>query len=99
MSTQEEPTDPSLEMYTGTYDLAPWWGETEVILWKGKLAVVSLPSDDPLEALTELEQTGEHTFRRVRDDRSLGEEVRFDVGPDGRALRMWQHSNFRPKIR
>jgi CubicO group peptidase (beta-lactamase class C family) len=94
----EEPTDPALEMYTGTYDLSPWWGESEVILWKGKLAVVSLPADNPLEALTRLEQTGEHTFRRIRDDDSLGEEIRFDVGPDGTVLRMWQHSNFRPRI-
>jgi len=98
-TTQEEPTDPSLAMYTGTYDLSPWWGESEVILWKGKLAVVSLPTEDPLDNLMELERTGEHTFRRVRDDESLGEEIRFDVGADGTVLRMWQHSNFRPKIR
>jgi hypothetical protein len=94
----EEPTDPALEMYTGTYDLSPWWGESEVIFWKGKLAVVSLPADNPLEALTRLEQTGEHTFRRIRDDDSLGEEIKFDVSPDGTVLRMWQHSNFRPRI-
>ncbi len=98
-ATQEEPTDPALAMYTGTYDRAPWWGESEVILWKGKLAIVSLPTDDPLEALIELEPTGEHTFRRVRDDETLGEEVRFDVGPDGTVLRLWRHSNFLPRIR
>ena len=98
-ATQEEPTDRSLAMYTGTYDLSPWWGETEVILWKGKLAIVSLPTEDPMDDLTELERTGEHTFRRVRDDDSLGEEIRFEVGADGTVSRMWRHSNFRPKIR
>lgn len=97
--TAEEPTDSSLAIYTGTYDLSPWWGESEVILWNGKLAVVSLPTDDPLEDLTELEGTGEHTFRRVRDDGSLGEEIRFELRSDGSVLRMWQHSNFWPKIR
>jgi hypothetical protein len=86
-------------MYTGTYDLSPWWGESEVILWKGKLAVVSLPTDDPLQALIRLEPAGEHTFRRIRDDDSPGEEIRFDVAPDGSVLRMWQHSNFQPRIR
>jgi CubicO group peptidase (beta-lactamase class C family) len=95
----EKPTDPSLAMYAGTYDSSPWWGESEVILWKGKLAVVSLPTDDPLDALTRLEPAGEHTFRRIRDDDSLGEEVRFDVDPDGSVLRMWRHSNFQPRIR
>jgi hypothetical protein len=98
-TTKEEPTDSSLAIYAGTYDLSPWWGESEVILWKGKLAVVSLPTDDPLEDLMRLERTGEHTFRRIRDDESLGEEIRFDLGPDGSVLRMWQHSNFWPKIR
>jgi CubicO group peptidase (beta-lactamase class C family) len=98
-TTEEEPTDPALAIYTGTYDLSPWWGESEVFLWKGKLAVVSLPTDDPLEDLMKLERTGEHRFRRVRDDESLGEEIRFDLGPDGSVLRMWQHSNFQPKIR
>jgi CubicO group peptidase (beta-lactamase class C family) len=98
-TTEEDPTDPALAIYAGTYDASPWWGESEVILWKGKLAIVSFPTEEPLEALTELEQVGEHTFRRVRDDESLGEEIRFDVGPDGAVLRMWHHSNFQPRIR
>ncbi len=91
-------TDPALEIYTGTYDEAPWGGESAVILWKGSLAVVSLPTDDPLDAMMELEHTGEHTFRRTRDDGTLGEEIRFDIGPDGRATRMWHHSNFSPRM-
>ncbi len=98
-TTEEDPTDPVLDMYTGTYDASPWWGESEVMLWKGKLAIVSFPTEDPLESLFELEQVGEHAFRRTRDDESLGEEIRFDVGSDGSVLRMWRHSNFQPKIR
>ena len=35
-----------------------------------------------------------HVFRRVRDDGELGEEIVFDVGPDGRATRFSQHSNY-----
>jgi hypothetical protein len=49
--------------------------------------------------MMELEKTGEHTFRRVRDDDTLGEEIRFDIGADGRADKMWQHGNFSPRIR
>ena len=47
----------------------------------------------------EPKRVGEHAFRGVRDDESLGEEIRLDVGPDGTVLRKWQHSNFQPKIR
>jgi CubicO group peptidase (beta-lactamase class C family) len=95
----EEPADPALATYTGTYDEAPWWGESAVVIWKGKLAVFTFPTDDPLESMFELTQVGEHRFQRVRDDGSLGEEVQFDVGPDGRATRMWRHSNFSPRVR
>lgn len=94
-----EPTDPALAMYTGTYSQAPWGGELAVVLWKGSLAAVSFPTDDPLDGLTELKKTGEHTFRRLRDDKTLGEEIVFDVGPDGRVTRVWRHSNFSPKVR
>jgi len=94
-----EPLDTELERYVGTYDESPWWGETAVVIWKGKLSLVSLPTDDPLESLTQLEHITGHAFRRVRDDGSLGEEIRFDVGPDGRATRMWRHSNASPRVR
>ena len=91
-------SEESLDIYLGTYDEAPWWGESAVIVWKGELAVVSLPTDNPLGSMIRLKKTGEHTFRRVRDDDSLGEEIRFDIGPDGRAHRMWRHGNVVPRV-
>jgi CubicO group peptidase (beta-lactamase class C family) len=88
-----------LEIYLGTYDEAPWSQESAVIIWKGELAVFSPASTDPLGSMMNLKKTGEHTFRRVRDDDTLGEEVRFEIGPDGLAVRMWQHGNFNPRVR
>ena len=87
------------EIYLGTYDRSPWSQESAVIVWKGELAVVSLTAVDPLGSMMRLKNTGEHTFRRVRDDDALGEEVRFEIGPDGRAVSMWQHGNFSPRVR
>ncbi len=95
---QAEPTDPLLNMYTGTYDRSPWGGESAIVLWEGELAVLSMPTTDPIGGLTKLKKTGEHLFRRVRDDGSLAEEWRFDIGADGKALRVWSHSNFRPRV-
>ena len=94
----DDQVDTSLQAYLGAYDGAPWSGESAVLIWQGNLAVVSLPTDDPLGAMMKLRKTGEHTFRRVRDDDTLGEEIRFDIGPDGRAIRMWRHDNFRPRV-
>ncbi len=84
--------DTSLDLYQGLYRNP--WGETAVVMWKGELILLPLPSDDPLDALVQLKKDGEHTFRRVRDDEELGEQVRFEVDADGSVQRMWRHGNF-----
>ena len=90
--------DPDLDRYVGIYDSA--WGQTAVLRWKDGLAVLWLGTRNPKESLTELEKTGEHTFRRVRkDDESLGEEIFFEVAEDGAVVRFKQHSNWDIKIR
>lgn len=95
---------PDLERFTGRYDVQPWGGEAAVVPWKGGLAVLYLPTDDPLEAMDELryvdpEEAGNpNTFRRVRDDGSLGETVVFEVDESGRAVAMIQHSQRSPRI-
>ncbi|MDH4132666.1 MAG: serine hydrolase [Gemmatimonadota bacterium] len=90
---------PDFAKYLGGYSEQPWSGEVAVVGWKGSLAMVYLPTDDPLEAMIELRHVAGDTFRRVRKDKSLGEEIRFELGADGRATRVWRHSNFSPRIR
>lgn len=90
---------PSLAAYTGSYDEFPWGGETMIVAWGDGLAALTVPTMDPMKDLDRLRKTGDHTFRRVRSDGTLGEEIRFDIGPDGRATRMWQHSNPYPRMK
>ncbi|MGB7295500.1 MAG: serine hydrolase [Candidatus Aminicenantales bacterium] len=92
----EEP-DAELNKYLGTYKA--WSGELAVITWEGGLASMGLPTMNPLKSITKLKKTGEHTFRRIRDDEELGEEIVFEMGPDGRPTRLKWHSNFYPRIR
>jgi hypothetical protein len=94
-----QPIDPRLTRYAGTYDASPWWGEALVFPWKGKLALVGLPTDDPVDDLVQLREVGEHRFRRVRDDGELGEEIRFELDADGTVLRMWRHGNYSERLR
>lgn len=91
--------DPALDRYTGVYDSI--WGQTAIVRWEEGLAMVGLGSRDPKAALEKLEQTGEHTFRRVReDDESLpGEEVVFEVAEDGSVVRFVRHSGWYRKVR
>jgi CubicO group peptidase (beta-lactamase class C family) len=94
------PPDPSVVApYVGTYDEFPWWGETLIVAWGDGLAAVSLPTMEPMKEMDKLRKTGEHTFRRVRKDDTLGETVVFEMGPDGRATKYWQHSNPSPRLR
>ena len=54
---------------------------------------------EPVKDLVKLKKTGEHTFRRIREDETLGETVVFEMGPDGRAARFTQHSNVHERMR
>jgi CubicO group peptidase (beta-lactamase class C family) len=103
-AAQKEPgkahvPDPSLERYAGAYSLAPWDGEMAVLPWGDGLAVLSLPTMEPMKDLIKLKPAGEHTFRRVRKDDTLGEAWTFEMGPDGRAIRVKHHSNCSSRIR
>ena len=91
--------DPALRRYTGTYDSQPWDGEIAVVPWEDGLAMLGLPTSDPMEDLQKLKPSGEHRFRVVHKDETLGEEVLFEMGPDGRAARFIHHSNISPRIR
>jgi hypothetical protein len=90
--------DPGLRKYAGTYSAAPWGGEVFVLPWEEGLAMVSFPSEHPMKALIRLRKTGEHTFRRIRTDETLAEEIVFEMGPDGKASRLRHHSNYQTRV-
>ena len=96
---KEEKAAVDLEAYAGLYNAQPWWGERAVLPWQGKLAVFKLPSENPAQGLTLLKHIEGDTFRRIRSDETLGEEVVFERDETGKVLRMWQHSNYQNKIR
>jgi CubicO group peptidase (beta-lactamase class C family) len=84
--------------YTGSYE-SGFAGETAIVEWEDGLAALSMPVANPMRSLTKLKKVGEHTFRRIRNDESLGEAVTFEMGPDGRAARLIWHSNQYRRVR
>ena len=94
----EQEPDFDADLYTGTYDSAPWWGETVVVPWEGGLGALSLPTMDPMSSMARLKHVEGHTFRRMQADGELAEEWRFEIGDDGRAIRYWVHSNANPRV-
>ncbi|MBM3298044.1 MAG: beta-lactamase family protein [Candidatus Aminicenantes bacterium] len=91
-----KPPDPVLKKYAGAYETS-FGGEMAVVVWEGDLAMLPLPTMDPLRSLVKLRRIAEHTFRRVRKDEELGEEVVFEMAPDGRPFRIKWHQNHYPR--
>jgi CubicO group peptidase (beta-lactamase class C family) len=87
----------SLARYEGTYGQS-FGGEVAVLIWEGELAMVSFPTENPMNGLTKLRHLQGDTFRRIRSDKELGEEITFQI-VDGEVLRMWRNNNFMEKVR
>ncbi len=96
---KEEKSTVELEDYAGLYSAQPWWGETGILPWKGKLAIFGLPSENPAQSMGLLKHIEGDTFRRLRKDETLGAEVVFERDETGKVVRFWEHSNFQNKIR
>ncbi len=90
--SKPKPHDPTLARYAGIY-ASGFSGETDVLPWDDRLAIVGLPTSDPMRALTKLRKIGEHTFRRVRPDGELAEPIVFEMKPDGTPARILWNSN------
>ena len=74
--------------------LPPPWGEIAVVILGNQLAHFYMPTSDPLAGLARFKKTGEHRFRRVRDDGKLREELVFEFEND--ALADTPHSHHSP---
>jgi len=96
--SQTSTTD--LGQYTGVYNAQPWGSEKKVLNWYGNLAIVDLPSENPLEDMTLLHHISGDVFRRIRRDDELGEEIRFERDEKtGKVTKMWHHSNYFTKLK
>jgi hypothetical protein len=91
-------SDDNFDDFTGNYNLTPWWGEDLVFRWKDGLAMVSLPTMDPVNEMTLLKHIKDDQFRVIRSDETPGHEVIFLRDESGRVTRMNQHGMSVPKM-
>ena len=82
-----------LEAYSGHFSNQPWGSESVIVPWAGGLAIMSLPSDEPAEAIGFLKPKGGDIFRRVRDDGSEAEEIKFQRDASGKVTSFMHFSN------
>ncbi|MCP5054719.1 MAG: serine hydrolase, partial [bacterium] len=100
LEAKEEPkeTKTDFKKYTGTYSLQPWGGEMAVFIRDGKLTMIAFPSEDPLKAVQKCKHIEANTFRRVRRDGKLAEEIIFVMDADGKVSHMLENDNTWPKM-
>jgi CubicO group peptidase (beta-lactamase class C family) len=91
-------SDINLEQYSGTYTTQPWGSEKIVTPWYGDLVVLNLPNENPDEGMMVLQHVSGDSFKRVRKDNTLAEEIKFERDSSGKVTRMLQHSNYSTRI-
>ena len=96
---KEKPKGVNLEDYAGLYNAQPWSGENAIIPWQGKLAIFGLPNSNPAQGMSLYKHIKDDTFRRIRSDDTLGEEMIFERDESGKVIRFWHHSNYENKIK
>ena len=94
------PENGPLDDFTGSYDMSPWDGEQMIIRWKDGLAVISLPTENPMNSLTRLKHIKGDRFHTIRhDDGEPGHEVHFLRDENGTVTRMRAHSMDLPRLK
>jgi CubicO group peptidase (beta-lactamase class C family) len=84
----------NLEQYAGLYSSQPWGSEKIITPWYGDLAMLGLPNDSPDENMVVFQHISGDTFKRVRKDKTLAEEIKFERDASGKVVRVLQHSNY-----
>ena len=97
---KQVPASIDLEQFIGLYNGQPYESEKKVLSWYGHLAILDLPSKNPLEDMTLLQHIQGDVFRRIRRDDGLGDEIVFERDPNtGKVTKMWAHSNYSVKLK
>ncbi|MBT8183598.1 MAG: beta-lactamase family protein [Eudoraea sp.] len=98
--TEETSDDKKTDLgeFTGYYNNQPWWSEKYIGKWGDKLVTLSLPSRSPGDAMTMYKHIEGDTFRRIRDDDTLGETMVFERNEAGEVTAYISHTNIYKKI-
>ena len=87
-----------LKVYEGIYASPAYDDDVYIAAFGEELLMVPLYADSASKAADRFRHVSGHSFRRIRADDTLGEELRFDIGEAGRARRVWQHSNYADRV-
>jgi hypothetical protein len=84
--------------YTGFYTADETWSAAEVLPWEGSLAVMWVPTGNPVGSLVQLRRVESNVFRQQRGDGTLGKHYMFKADPTGDIVRMRFNNNLLDKV-
>ncbi len=90
--------DIDFDAYVGSYDWRPWDGEDIVFRWQDGLAMVTLPTMDPVANMVLLKHIEGDRFHTIRDDGQAGHEVLFRRDDSGHVTHVVYHRLDLPKF-
>jgi CubicO group peptidase (beta-lactamase class C family) len=88
----------NLDDFVGGYDARPWHGEDLVVRWKDGLAIVGMPTSNPLKDLVRLKHVEGDRFQTVRSDGQAGHEVVFTRDDSGQVTHIAYHRVKWPRL-
>jgi CubicO group peptidase (beta-lactamase class C family) len=93
-----ETGDLDLNEYVGLFSEQPWYAETYMGTWYGKLVCLDLPGKDPVGDMTFLKYIEKDVFRRIRDNGELGETITFQRNDKGEIVSYKWFQNYSKKM-
>ena len=96
-STASDAYGVKLDRFTGTYQ-RPFGSESVVIEWQGGLAVLRLPTGNPLRSMESFERVDNNVFRRAGTSGESADSIRFEDDSNGH-MRMWRNYQYSVRVR
>lgn len=88
----------NLNEYTGFYNMNPWNSLTYVSKWGNDLVMLQLPENSPKYGMQFLRHMSDDTFRFIKKDGTLGEEIVFKRNKKGKVEKFYEGGNFKSKV-
>jgi len=93
---QEDSAAAAVERFTGLYQ-RPFGSEALVLPWQGRLAVIRLPTQNPLSSMETFDPIGDSRFRRSGARPDVAEVIEFTSDSGG--LKLWRGHQFWVQMR
>ena len=88
----------NLNDYSGYYNMNPWNSLMYVSTWGNDLVMLQLPENSPKYGMQFLKHIKGDTFRFIKKNGELGDEIVFQKDAKGKVFRFFEGGNYKNKV-